>query len=110
NQSTPNHWRSPVDTTTVYAPILKHFRDDNGDLVVFGKATGPDLDLDQQICDPEWLKTAMPTWFQWGNLREQHSSIAAGTAKTLTAEGDSWNVEALIVDRGSAEKVEKGVL
>ena len=39
---------------------------EDGTLLVFGKATGPDLDLDSQICDPDWLKSAMPLWFQTG--------------------------------------------
>jgi hypothetical protein len=52
--------------------------------MVYGKATGPDLDLDQQICDSEWLKTAMPRWAQWGNVREQHGPIAAGVGLETT--------------------------
>ncbi|EOD66898.1 hypothetical protein [Amycolatopsis vancoresmycina] len=98
-------------TTTVYAEIVKAERNEDGDLVVVGKATGPDLDLDQQICDPAWLGKAMPTWFSTGaNIREQHSSIAAGVGTELEQSGDSWMVTALVVDKGSAEKVEKKVL
>lgn len=100
-----------MSTTTVYAPILKAERNQDGDLVVVGKATGPDLDLDQQICDPAWLKTAMPQWFSTGgNVREQHSSIAAGVATELAQDGDSWMVTATVVDPVSARKVEAGVL
>jgi hypothetical protein len=97
--------------TRVYAAdILKAERNADGDLVVFGKATGPDLDLDKQICDPTWLKTAMPAWMQYGNIREQHSSIAAGVATDLEQDGDSWMVRSVVVDANSARKVEKGVL
>jgi len=39
-----------MEITNVYAEITKTARDDNGDLIVTGKATGPDLDLDQQRC------------------------------------------------------------
>lgn len=97
--------------TRVYAAdILKSERNADGDLVVFGKATGPDLDLDKQICDPAWLKTAMPAWMQYGNIREQHSSVAAGVATDLEQDGDSWMVRSVVVDANSARKVEKGVL
>jgi hypothetical protein len=97
--------------TTAYADIVKFERNADGDLVVVGKATGPDLDLDKQICDPEWLKTAMPNWMSTGgNIREQHSSIAAGVATELEQRGDSWMVTATVVDPVSARKVEKGVL
>lgn len=97
--------------THVYAAdILKAERNEDGDLVVFGKATGPDLDLDKQVCDPDWLKTAMPAWMAYGNIREQHSSLAAGVATDLEQDGDSWMVRSVVVDASSARKVEKGVL
>lgn len=101
-----------TDTTAVYAEITKHERDANGDLVVFGRATGPDLDLDRQICDPDWLKTAMPEWFRSGaNVREQHSSIAAGVGTEIAEKADGgWDLRSLVVDANSARKVEKGVL
>lgn len=100
-----------MTTTTVYAEIVKAERNADGDLVVVGKATGPDLDLDHQICDPDWLGKAMPTWFSTGgNIREQHSSIAAGVATELENVDDSWMVTSTVVDPVSARKVEKGVL
>jgi hypothetical protein len=100
-----------TDTTAVYAEIVKHERDANGDLVVYGRATGPDLDLDKQICDREWLKSAMPDWFQYGNVREQHTSIAAGVGQEITELPDGgWDLKALVVDENSARKVEKKVL
>ena len=83
----------------------------DGTLLVFGKATGPDLDLDSQICDADWLKSAMPLWFQTGaNIREQHSSIAAGVGLELAADGDDWFLKSEVVDPLTAKKVEKGVL
>lgn len=100
-----------MDTTTVYAEIVKAERNAAGDLVVVGKATGPDLDLDRQICDPTWLGKAMPDWFTTGaNIREQHSQIAAGVATELAQSGDAWMVTATVVDPVSAKKVEAGVL
>lgn len=89
--------------------ITKSERTPEGHLMVFGKATGPDLDLDGQICDPKWLKTAMPEWMKWANLREMHGPVAAGVGKELSASGDDWNLKALVVDRNAAEKVEAGV-
>lgn len=100
-----------MTTTTVYAEIVKAERNAAGDLVVVGKATGPDLDLDKQICDPGWLGKAMPEWFSTGgNIREQHSSIAAGVATELENVNDSWMVTATVVDPISAKKVEAKVL
>lgn len=93
-----------------YAEIWKTEKQDDGSLMVWGKATGPDLDSDKQICDPEWLKTAMPDWFKFGNVREQHSQIAAGVGHTLEQDGNSWNVGVHVVDPGSVKKIEAKVL
>jgi len=92
------------------ADITKAERDANGDLIVYGKATGPDLDLDKQVCDPAWLKQAMPEWMTWGNLREMHQPIAAGVGLELAAQGDDWMVKSKCVDEGTAKKIETGVL
>lgn len=92
-----------------FGDIVKTEKTDEG-LLVYGKATGPDLDLDQQICDPAWLKKAMPDWMRWGNVREQHLSIAAGVGKELTEKGDDWMLKALVVDPVTIKKVETGVL
>lgn len=96
--------------TTAFVPLLKAEELDDGTLIVFGKATGPDLDLDQQICDPAWLSEAMPEWMQWGNVREQHSSIAAGVGIDLSADGDDWWLRTHVVDSGSCQKVTAKVL
>ena len=100
-----------TEATNVYADIIK--MDDNGDgtLTVYGKATDSGLDIDQQICDPAWLDTAMPEWFMTGgNIREQHSNIAAGVAKEYEAKADGHYISALVVDPVSVKKVQNRVL
>lgn len=100
-----------ADILRVYAAdIVKTEKADNGDLMVYGKATSPDLDLDGQRCDPNWLKSAMPAWFEWGNIREMHGPIAAGVGVELEEKGDDWFVKGRIVDPGTAAKIEAGVL
>src|SRR5258708_6472566 len=80
-----------MSVTYAYAAeIVKSERDANGDLLVYGKATGPDLDLDGQICDPSWLKSATPEWMTWGNVREMHQPIAAGVGVELEEIGENW--------------------
>ena len=99
------------DITYVGFDGLTFKKADDGSLFVYGKATGPDLDLDQQICDEAWLKTAMPQWMATGaNVREQHSNIAAGVGIELAADGDDWMLKSEVVDPVTALKVEKGVL
>lgn len=100
-----------TDITYAYAAdIVKTEKTEDGDLLVFGKAAGPELDMDGQICDPEWLKSAMPDWAKWGNVRAQHSAIAAGVGVELEdVGGGSWTLKSLVVDDDSKRKVEKRV-
>lgn len=93
-----------------FAPIVKTEKLDDGTLLVYGKATGPDLDSDLQICDPAWLAKAMPEWMQWGNVREMHTPKAAGVGVALDREGDDWMLTSLVVDPDSVDKVDKKVL
>jgi len=99
------------DITYVGIGDLTYKEAEDGSLYVYGLATDPTLDLDQQICDPGWLKTAMPQWFKTGaNVREQHSAIAAGVGIELNADGDKWMLKSEVVDPVTATKVRKGVL
>jgi hypothetical protein len=96
--------------TSVFAPITKSVENDDGTMYVYGKATGPDLDLDQQRCDAEWLKTAMPEWFQIGNIREQHDGKrAAGKAVEHDVLEDGHYIKAHIVDPIAVLKVKNDV-
>lgn len=100
-----------TDLAHSYAAIIKQEKQDDGTLLVYGKATDDALDIDQQICDAAWLDKAMPDWFKTGgNIREQHSNIAAGVAKELDSKADGHYISALIVDPVSVKKVETGVL
>jgi hypothetical protein len=99
------------DLTTAFFEIVKADKRDDGTLMVYGKATDDSLDIDQQICDPLWLDRAMPEWFKsGGNIREQHSSIAAGVAKEYEKKADGHYIHALVVDPISVKKVDTGVL
>jgi hypothetical protein len=99
------------DITYVGIGDLTFKEADDGSMFVYGLATDPTLDMDQQICDPGWLKSAMPQWFKTGaNVREQHSSIAAGVGIELNADGDKWMLKSEVVDPVTQTKVRKGVL
>ena len=102
-----------MDRTDVYfGDIVKGKTEElpDGTIMVYGKAAGPDLDLDQQRCDPAWLRKAVPDWMTFGNVREQHGAIAAGVGKALTGQGDDWYLKAHVVDPTTVLKVRTGVL
>ena len=97
------------DITYAYFGNLTVKRGDDGYMRVKGLATDATLDLDEQICDPEWLKTAMPEWFKIGNIREMHQSKAIGKAMEMEASGSGFVVEAKIVDAEAARLVSEGI-
>jgi hypothetical protein len=100
-----------TDLTTSFFSIEKADRNADGTLTVYGKATDDGLDLDNQVCDADWLERAMPHWFKTGgNIREQHSNIAAGVAKDYEMKKDGHYITALVVDPVSVKKVDAGVL
>lgn len=100
-----------TDFANAYAAIIKSEKQEDGTLLVYGKATDDSIDIDQQICDAAWLDRAMPEWFKsGGNIREQHSSIAAGVAKEYEQKADGHYITTLVVDPVSVKKVETGVL
>jgi hypothetical protein len=109
---------TPTGDLTVFRSITKSAPQSDGSLLVSGKCTGPDLDLDEQRMDPEWLKKAMPEWFgggpggSGGNIREQHDSKrAVGKAIEHRVDPDgSHFITARIVDPIAKAKVQSGVL
>lgn len=100
-----------IDFVNAYAEIIKADENEDGTMTVYGKATDDAIDSDNQICDATWLDRAMPEWFKsGGNIREQHSNIAAGVAKEYEAKSDGHYISALVVDPTSVKKVKTGVL
>lgn len=99
-----------MDMTSVFAEITKTAPQDDGSLMVYGKATGGDLDLDQQRCDPAWLSRAMPEWFAIGNVRSQHNpKEAVGKAVEHEVKDDGHWIKANIVDPVAVAKTKAGV-
>lgn len=104
-----------MDLTSVFAPIEKTADQDDGSLLVYGKASDDSLDLDDQRCDAGWLNTAMPKWFNsgrgvGGNIREQHrADRAVGKAIDHEAAADGHYITAKIVDREAVAKTKAGV-
>lgn len=99
-----------TDYANGYASIVKYDVNDDGTLMVYGKATDDTLDLDQQICDPAWLDNAMPEWFKsGGNIREMHTASAAGVAKEYEAKSDGHYISVHVVDPIAVKKVENRV-
>jgi hypothetical protein len=97
------------ELTYAFLGNLTKSRDEQGFLHIKGVATDDTLDLDGQICDPEWLEGAMAQWFKVGNIREMHQPSAVGKATKMTQDGAKFSIEAKIVDPIAAAKFDEGV-
>lgn len=100
------------DPTYVYfGDFLLKSEDDSGNLIVSGKAAGPDLDLDRQILDADWLASAMPEWMKIGNIRQQHDMHKPiGKATKHTEKDDGHWITAKIVDPEAQKLIREEVL
>jgi hypothetical protein len=94
-------------------PVEKFERTDDGDLLVYGKATDGSLDSDDQVVDPDWSGKALNDWLSsGGNVRVQHQALRDPAGKGLSVEvtGDGHYVKSLVVEPVAKQLVEKGVL
>lgn len=99
--------------TRVSLPIFKFEDDEQGNLVVYGKATDGAVDSDRQIVDPDWSGKALQDWLDTGgNVRVQHSPhlMPAGKGLSLELTEDGHWVKALVVEPTAQRLVKHGVL
>lgn len=93
-------------------PIEKTETTEDGDLIVYGKATDGSVDSDEQIVDPDWSAKALQQWLDsYKNVRFQHQSarpIGKGLEIEITPDGHY--VKSLIVESEAKNLVRKGVL
>jgi len=69
------------------------------------------VDADGEIITADAVRKALPDYMKFGNIREMHSNIAAGTALSCEVDArDVTHIEAHIVDPTSIKKVRAGVL
>lgn len=94
-----------MEKTNSYLKIDKVNVHADGTATVRGVATDSGLDADLQRCDSAWLKKAMPKWFEFGNVREQHSNIVAGKAVEMTEKNGEYSLEVKVVDKNSVAKL-----
>jgi hypothetical protein len=99
------------DPDLVYAsfPIEKFDEDPaTGTLYVYGKATSPDLDSDDQVVDSDWSAAAMEAWFKSGpNVRVMHNPTAmpagSGVKVEINRDGDGGHWVKAAVDDPTAK-------
>lgn len=100
-----------MDTTSyVYTPFVAK-RHDGPERLIAGPISANMIDLDQQLVDPEFLKSALPAWMVYGNIREQHNPLRpVGKAQSLDASHPVGPyIVAKIADDECWNKIQAGV-
>jgi hypothetical protein len=97
--------------TLVFAAFSKVDKQSDGTLIVTGIASTETEDSDKEIVKADAVRSALPDYMQFGNIREMHQPIASGTAISASVDAAGvTHLEAHIVDPVSVLKVETGVL
>lgn len=94
-------------------PITKWEEDDQGNLIVSGKATDDSLDSDKQKVDVTWSAKALSDWLDTGgNVRVMHNPALypAGRGLSLETSKDGHDVRALVVEPVAQRLVKNRVL
>ena len=99
----------------VYAsfPIEKWEDGPDGSVYVYGKATTPEVDTDDQVVDSSWSGKALKDWMASGpNLRVMHNSqrdpAGSGVKVEVNRDGDGAHWVKSIVDEPVAVRLVKG--
>jgi len=95
-------------------PIEKTETTEDGDILVYGKATDGSVDADQQIVHPDFSSKAIKEWLDTGgNLRVQHSAqrdpAGIGVSAETDSSGATW-VKGLVIEPVAKKLVSKGAL
>ena len=106
-----------ADKDLVYTsiPIAKWEEGPDGSVYVYGKATTPEVDTDEQICDSDWTAAALKSYMDAPALRVQHNPTRdpAGSAiqVDIDRDGDGAHWLKSVVDEPAAVRlVKKGHL
>ena len=103
-------------TRVTFADIAKWEEGPDGTLYVYGRATSPDLDTDEQVVSPAWSGASLKTWLaEAPALRVQHNPqrdpAGSGVKVEVDRDGDGahW-VKAAVDEPIAARLVKRGHL
>ncbi len=96
----------------LYSPILRVEKSvDNPNFrEVYGPVSDDTRDIDEQRCDPQWLRKSLTAWFDNPNLRAMHQPVAVGRGiQLIEAAPDNWELLSKVVDPDAVLKVDEGL-
>ncbi len=101
------------DLVYAHFPIEKWEDGPDGSVYVYGKATTPEVDTDDQVVDSSWSGKALKDWMASGpNLRVMHNSqrdpAGSGVKVEVNRDGDGAHWVKSVVDEPVAVRLVKG--
>lgn len=97
-------------STRLYGDISKSEEQDDGTVKVWGYASSAAVDSDGESITAEAMKAALPDYMRFANVREMHTSKAAGIAIEAEVQPDGRTFfGAHIIDTEAVKKVRAGV-
>jgi hypothetical protein len=90
----------------VFLPIEKV---DEEKRMVWGYASTPTKDLQGEVVTLDAIKSALPDYMQWRNIREMHTPSAVGVAKEAHVDDNGLYIGAKIVDDDAWKKCKEQV-
>ncbi len=94
----------------LFGAIEKFDKKDDGTLIVSGIASSEVLDSDKETISADAMRSALPEYMKFANIREMHRPVAAGTALSCHVDTEGrTQVTAHIVDSEAVKKIVAGV-
>lgn len=95
----------------LYGEITKVEEQPDGTLIVEGVASSEAKDAAGEVIKADAMRAAIPEYMRFGNVREMHQLIAAGTALDVSVGDDGvTTIKAHVVDPTTIDKVQAKVL
>lgn len=95
----------------MYGSFEKIEPQDDGTIKVWGIASSEAVDGEKEIIKAEAMKSALPDYMEFANVREMHGKVAAGVCFEASVDPDGkTRIGAHIVDPVSVKKVQTNVL
>jgi hypothetical protein len=93
-----------------FLPLSKVEKTDDGHRMVSGYASTPCLDIDGEIISLDAMKSALPGYMEWRNIRQMHQPLAIGVAKEANIDDVGLYLRGKIVDANAIRLLDEGVL
>ena len=95
-------------TFDYFLPISKVEKNDDGSRTVVGYSSNERIDLDGEIVSLDAVKSALPSYMEWRNIRLMHQPIPIGIAKEAHTDDHGLYVKSRIVEPSAVALIDEG--